>query len=298
MSLLTGYGATGQSYDFYSYNATGQVWDAIGSAWVTWTDANWARYQITGAETGTSGGGSGRFTAASPNSSVTDYAMRLHGGSLAASPVVYEGSIDIGAALNSTSVNVVAWAGQTAQLDPNNLPLVSAAFLPNPVQAGYGGSPVLGATSGSQNIPAISGTQLQWFIDYPVTQNFDIVGYNTTGWQKFYFTVKTGQGVPDSQATMLVTATNPPDAGDGLVLLNGVAPIAPTAAADGVLTVTETSPNTTFSLVFSARGLNLPTGGYQWELTMYTANSPFDKFMVGRGTLTTNGVIRQNPVEG
>ena len=52
--------STNAVHDFYCYNAAGQVWN--GSAFVNWSDADYATYRVTATQLGTSG----RFQGTAP----------------------------------------------------------------------------------------------------------------------------------------------------------------------------------------------------------------------------------------
>lgn len=81
---MLGYGASGDTHDFFAFNAAGQVWN--GSAFATWSDAAYATYRITATEVGTSG----RFTGTAPAGTVS-YELRVRGATLALSYVVWTG---------------------------------------------------------------------------------------------------------------------------------------------------------------------------------------------------------------
>jgi len=79
---MFGYGDTAELYDFYAYNAAGQVWN--GAAFVNFANGDYVSYRIAATQLGSSG----RFQAAAPAGTFS-YEMRLRGASLAASYVVW-----------------------------------------------------------------------------------------------------------------------------------------------------------------------------------------------------------------
>ncbi len=87
--IVVGYGATGQNYDFYLYDAGGRVWN--GSSWVAWEAADYLAYRTPATESG----GPGRYVATVPGGagSAVAFELRYRGGSAAASYVVYEGEV-------------------------------------------------------------------------------------------------------------------------------------------------------------------------------------------------------------
>jgi hypothetical protein len=77
-------GATGVNHDFNFYNAAGQVWD--GAAFVAWDDADYEDYRVAVTELGASG----RYPVPTPPAGAANWELRVRGGSLATSYVVYE----------------------------------------------------------------------------------------------------------------------------------------------------------------------------------------------------------------
>lgn len=76
-------GDSGISYDFFFYNADNEVWN--GTAFVTWSDVDFASYRVAATETGTSG----EFPVPTPPTGATRYVMRERGATLALSYKTY-----------------------------------------------------------------------------------------------------------------------------------------------------------------------------------------------------------------
>lgn len=82
MALMTGYGNSGDSLDFYAWDASGNIHN--GSAWVEWSDVDFESYRIAAVEQGTSG----RYEAELPAGTVA-YDLRFRGAALADSYLVW-----------------------------------------------------------------------------------------------------------------------------------------------------------------------------------------------------------------
>lgn len=85
--MMIGFGDSATDYDFYAFNASGQVWN--GSAFVTWSDGSYLSYRIAA----TQQGASGEFRATAPAGTVR-YVMRQSGATLALSYIEYADRID------------------------------------------------------------------------------------------------------------------------------------------------------------------------------------------------------------
>jgi hypothetical protein len=90
---MIGYGDPTVLYDFFAYNAAGQVWN--GSSFVAWADGNYTTYRIAASQVGTSG----KFVATAP-SGMAHYEMRERAVTLAASYPVWAVS-DVVASIKS-----------------------------------------------------------------------------------------------------------------------------------------------------------------------------------------------------
>ncbi len=86
--MITGYSTSGDTHDFFCYDAAGSVWN--GLAFVVWNDVNFVAYRVATTEVGTSG----RFTGTEPVGTVR-YELRVQAATLAASYVVYEERLTI-----------------------------------------------------------------------------------------------------------------------------------------------------------------------------------------------------------
>lgn len=83
--LAEGYGVTGTTYDFFAFNAAGEVYNGV--SFVAWADVDFADYRIPAVEVGTSR----RYTATLPDETVA-YVMRFRGATLADSYEVWSGT--------------------------------------------------------------------------------------------------------------------------------------------------------------------------------------------------------------
>lgn len=70
----------------------------------------------------------------------------------------------------------------------------------------------------------------------------------SASWTKVYLTVKTDLGLADTAATIQVIETNPGAGTDGLLYLNGAAPVNPITYADAALTVTQAAGTVAIAL--------------------------------------------------
>jgi len=82
-------------------------------------------------------------------------------------------------------------------------------------------------------------------------------------WTKVYFTLKRDAGDADSAAIVQIVESNPADAGDGLLYLNG-APAA--AAGDGALVVTQAAGTVAITLDDEAAALLTVRGGLLYDM--------------------------------
>lgn len=94
---------------FFAFNASGQVYSTSTSAFETWSDANWANYQITPTPRGTSG-----WNDAATPTGTTHYDLRLIGASLAATSVKWTDTV--GAYLDTDRARDVTVASNVASV--------------------------------------------------------------------------------------------------------------------------------------------------------------------------------------
>lgn len=97
-------GQSGVNHDFNFYNDSGAVWN--GSAYVSWADGSYASYRIAATELGSSG----RYPIPTPPAGAADYELRVRGGSLAASYVVWEDVIGGVTELSTETIDELAAA--------------------------------------------------------------------------------------------------------------------------------------------------------------------------------------------
>lgn len=87
---MKGHAAPGTLCDFFAFNSSNQVYSISSGTFVAWTDGNYVNYRIPAVESGASG----LFIATAPVGTET-YELRLRGASVATSPVLDSGVVDI-----------------------------------------------------------------------------------------------------------------------------------------------------------------------------------------------------------
>lgn len=146
-----------------------------------------------------------------------------------------------------------------------------------------------------------TGSTVYAGLNYPLQVIRVYRGLDLTSFSQIVWTAKTSDAIADSAATLTVVLSNPPAGTDGLQLLNGAAPVSPTTAADGALTVNtqyavSDQVQTTISLTLTARGMGLiASEDYAYELTNYSGGIKAP--VLDGGTLSVSATVRQNPAQ-
>lgn len=128
---------------------------------------------------------------------------------------------------------------------------------------------------------------------------FRLEGFSIAGWTKLVFTIKeSAANDDDPEALLVVRLSNPPNAGtDGILIHNrnviGAGDAIRTKAA---LSVSETDPDATFSIVAEAEALNLPpspdNAPFSYEVDVWYPG----KEQIAKGEFAIRRSLRRNPV--
>jgi len=119
---IVAFGTTGETYDFFLYDEDDNVWN--GSAFVTWNGVNYVSYRVPSTELT----GSGRFYYNSaPPSGTHRYELRVRGGTLDASDIVYVGEY----VQSATAVTIVATESSLQRRVGHYLFGIRTAFSPD-----------------------------------------------------------------------------------------------------------------------------------------------------------------------
>jgi len=162
----------------------------------------------------------------------------------------------------------------------------------------FGFGQLFGGSVSSPGQPAIYGTTITAFNDYPLSVGFVASTTDSSNWTQFVFTVKQKLATPDSTSVLMVKVSNPSTADDGLVLINGSPPAASTStfATDAKLVVNNVMGSTNLSLSVVAEGMQIPmssTNPFYWEVTPFINSTKAP--ILGRGFFVSNQAVLRTP---